>query len=464
MYKKLIFYFFLVIVLISSLVPSNLVFAQTTGPTYIVQPGDTLNSIAGRFGVSLEDLITANSISDPNQIAPGQQLTIPGLVGITGTLTTKVIPLGENLETLTREYRIKPSTFIRLNRITSPSELYAGASLIIPIENDSTPVAQFSNLTKSQTTLEFSASLNVNPWEVLLGNQLSSTAEVSDSDHLLLPINSSTNGSSLVSSYVKSISVTPLPLMQGATVEIKMNTTSPIQLTGSLNGIALNFFLQSDGSYISLQGIHAMSPIGLSQFELSGDDQNGHQFAFSQMLLLGSGNFGRDPALEVDPATIDPANTKPEDDLLKSIVGKITNVQLWQGQWQYPIDEPCIKSGYGNRRSYNGSDYTYFHTGLDFGVCAPSLNIYAAAPGIVVFAGPLTIRGNATVIDHGMGVFSAYYHQSEIKVKVGDSVSEGQLIGLVGETGRVTGPHLHFEVWVNGVQVQPLDWLGNIYP
>jgi len=465
MIKKLVLSIILIIVLIASLAPTNLVQAQATGPTYIVQPGDTLNSIAGRFGVSLDDLINANNIADPNNISTGQPLIIPGLVGVTGTLTTRVIPLGENLQTLTREYKIKPSTFIRLNRITSPSELYAGASLIIPVENDTPPAVQFSNLPKSQTMLEFAASMNANPWELLLSNQISSSSEVSETDHILLPGNASENGSSLVSPYIKSITVSPLPLIQGATIEIKLTTSFPMLLSGSLNGIDLNFFLQPDGSYVSLQGIHAMSPIGLSQFELSGDDQNGHQFSFNQMLLLGSGNFSKE-SLEVDPATIDPANTKPEDDLINSIVTKITNAQLWQGQWQYPTAEPnCIKSYYGTRRSYNGDDYTFFHTGLDFGVCVvQSLNIYAAAPGKVVYTGPLLIRGNATIIDHGMGVFSAYYHQSEIKVEVGDTVSQGQLIGLIGDTGRVTGPHLHFEVWVNGIQVQPLDWLENIYP
>ncbi len=74
------------------------------------------------------------------------------------------------------------------------------------------------------------------------------------------------------------------------------------------------------------------------------------------------------------------------------------------------------------------------------------------------------VRGNATFIDHGWGVYTAYYHQKEIDVAVGQQVQAGQLIGQIGATGRVTGPHLHFEVWVNGIQVDPLDWLNNTYP
>jgi murein DD-endopeptidase MepM/ murein hydrolase activator NlpD len=100
---------------------------------------------------------------------------------------------------------------------------------------------------------------------------------------------------------------------------------------------------------------------------------------------------------------------------------------------------------------------------MDFGG-GNGLPITAPAPGVVVFAGTLDIRGNATIIDHGWGVYSGFWHQSEFKVKVGDLVETGQVIGLVGGTGRVTGAHLHWEVWVNGIQVNPMGWLETVYP
>jgi murein DD-endopeptidase MepM/ murein hydrolase activator NlpD len=76
----------------------------------------------------------------------------------------------------------------------------------------------------------------------------------------------------------------------------------------------------------------------------------------------------------------------------------------------------------------------------------------------------MDVRGNATMIDHGWGVYSAYLHQSELKVKVGDKVETGQVIGLVGGTGRAGGPHLHYEILVGGLPVDPLDWLQQTYP
>jgi murein DD-endopeptidase MepM/ murein hydrolase activator NlpD len=183
-------------------------------------------------------------------------------------------------------------------------------------------------------------------------------------------------------------------------------------------------------------------------------------------------DYPYDRPLTVDPSTIDPSVTKPEDAQWTALAGPATPQKYWNEPFQLPSPLPkdyCLESGdcwtsrFGNRRSYNGGPYSFFHTGLDI-AGGEGTEIFAPAPGVVVFAGPLTVRGNATMIDHGWGVYSGYMHQSEIKVKVGDRVEEGQVIGLVGGTGRVEGPHLHWEVWVGGVQVDPLEWLESSFP
>jgi len=86
--------------------------------------------------------------------------------------------------------------------------------------------------------------------------------------------------------------------------------------------------------------------------------------------------------------------------------------------------------------------------------------VLAAASGIVVLAEELQVRGRAVILDHGAGVMSGYFHLSEIGVETGDRVSAGQVLGSVGATGLVTGSHLHWEMRVNGVAVNPQDWLG----
>ena len=91
-------------------------------------------------------------------------------------------------------------------------------------------------------------------------------------------------------------------------------------------------------------------------------------------------------------------------------------------------------------------------------------NILAPAPGKVVFVGSQLLHGNTTMINHGWGVYTLYAHQSEFLVQEGDRVKAGDIIGRVGSTGRSNGPHLHWEVWVGGIQVDPMDWLVDSYP
>ena len=76
----------------------------------------------------------------------------------------------------------------------------------------------------------------------------------------------------------------------------------------------------------------------------------------------------------------------------------------------------------------------------------------------------MQVRGNNVWIDHGWGVYTGYWHQSSFQVSVGQRVETGQIIGFQGATGRVTGPHLHWEVFVSGVQVDPLEWTERAFP
>jgi murein DD-endopeptidase MepM/ murein hydrolase activator NlpD len=456
----------LICIIASLFFSAQAVHAQSaSGPTYIVQPGDTLNDIAQRFGVTLQDLIDANSIQDPNVISAGTVLVIPGLEGITGVLTSKIVLLGENLRSISNTYKIPQALFVKLNRLTSPTELYIGSSIIIPSSDSTNGTGTFIPVTTLSTLLTISTLHQTNPWAYAFSNQITNTWDFIPTDNLFVKSDSQLSAESLISPLINSIQINPLPILQGSTVVIRVKTIKPLTLSGSLNGSELHFFETADNQYTALQGVHAMASIGLTQLTLQGNSDSDH-FSIDQMILLESGGFGRDPELSVPSETIDPAVTKPEDDTIKNVISNISGTRYWNGQWKVPIELglDCIKSKYGNRRSYNGSNYIYFHTGVDFGVCAPTLAITAAADGIVVYTGLLTVRGNTTIIDHGWGVFTAYYHQSNILVKVGDKVTQGQHIGEVGDTGRVTGPHLHFEVWVNGIQVQPLDWLYNEYP
>jgi murein DD-endopeptidase MepM/ murein hydrolase activator NlpD len=120
------------------------------------------------------------------------------------------------------------------------------------------------------------------------------------------------------------------------------------------------------------------------------------------------------------------------------------------GQLSWPVSAP-ITSPFGWR-------WGRMHEGIDLGA-AYGTPIAAAGSGTVIYAGWLGGYGNLTVIDHGGGLATAYGHQSRIAVSVGQQVAGGEIIGYVGSTGHSTGPHLHFEVRVNGQAVDPLGYL-----
>ena len=115
---------------------------------------------------------------------------------------------------------------------------------------------------------------------------------------------------------------------------------------------------------------------------------------------------------------------------------------------------PCdgvVTSGFGMR-------WGRMHEGIDIG-CAYGASNRAAAAGTVIYAGWMAGYGNLVVLDHGNGLSTAYAHASSLAVSVGQSVGQGQTVSYVGSTGHATGPHLHFEVRVNGVAVDPLQYL-----
>ncbi len=446
--------------------PSGIVKAQTTppsGPVYVVQEGDSLWDIAYRFHVTQQDLANANGILNANEITVGQQLVIPGLEGIQGVLTTEQVPLGDTLHSLSLRYRLPEDTLRRLNHLTTPNELYAGFSLVI-LQNENThPTGKRVSLGSDQSLLELSILNGIDPWAILTNNKLDKSSALVPGDVVRVPGEDDLGPGALPPSF----SSTDLSgLTQGQTAEFQIKGDPGATIQGSLMDHSLTFFPDGENSYTALQGIHAMADPGLYPLVITGTLAGGSGFNFLQAVLVTAGDFLYDIPLNVDPATLDPATTGPEDKIWHDLSTQVSPEKLWQGAFALPVDPAfaeCYASRFGSRRSYNGSDYNYYHTGLDY--CGQvGQPIYAVAPGVVVFAGPLTVRGNATMIDHGQGIFSAYMHQSEILVNVGDRVEQGQLIGRVGNTGRVEGPHLHFEVLVSGVPVNPLEWLNQEYP
>lgn len=156
---------------------------------------------------------------------------------------------------------------------------------------------------------------------------------------------------------------------------------------------------------------------------------------------------------------VDKGLRKVNEDKITEVTSKATPSILWKGAFGQ-LSNSKVEANFADERTYTYKGEpvdTAYHLGYDLSVTR-NYPIEAANSGVVAFVGPLGIYGNATIIDHGLGLFTLYGHQSSMDVKVGDSVKKGQIIGKTGETGLAAGDHLHYGVYLDGVAILPVEW------
>ena len=457
--------FALVVILGLALPSPKPALAQSAGlPEYVVQPGDTLYDIAIQFNTSIDAIMVANGFTDSDILSIGEHVKIPGMEGISGLLVTEYVPLGATLTNLSRQSQTPISTLVKLNKLISPSELLLGSPLVMFAAEDTTKMTVMPALSDGESLMEASLLTGQNPWGVAKLNSLADPNTALPADAFYMPSQNDSNGEMSLPG-VDSITIDHLPLAQGSTYTFKVLSAQPVQIKANLAGEQSTFVNLGNGEQIAFGGIKALLDPGIYPLQLVITTQNGKTYNFEQYVLVASGNFITDQTLNVDPSTLEDENTKKEDAEFLDLVSQVTPFQLWTGKFQYPVAEPiCIRSYFGSRRTYNNDPRIFYHTGLDLGYCG-GIDVFAPAKGTVMAVRPNQIvRGNAIVIDHGLGIFTTYMHLSDISVKEGDVVKPGQLIGHIGSTGRSIGPHLHFQVDVNGTPVDPQEWLSVQFP
>jgi murein DD-endopeptidase MepM/ murein hydrolase activator NlpD len=166
--------------------------------------------------------------------------------------------------------------------------------------------------------------------------------------------------------------------------------------------------------------------------------------------------------LRVDPDLVNPPPEEMERiareaQQLRRVWDAPPSGRLWAGPFVRPVPDEA-NSSFGTRSIYNGQARSP-HSGTDF-LSPTGRPIKAPNAGRVALAGSLYFTGGTVVIDHGLGVFSLFAHLSTVGVREGDMVKTGDVVGEVGATGRVTGPHLHWTVRVGGARVDPLSLLA----
>lgn len=454
--------FFLLLVCLFLLGVSS-AYAQEVQPEsarYRVQSGDTMSAIAVRFGIGLQELQNFNNVADPNQISAGDVLTLPGVDWISGLIVGQSMPLGETLTSLSLKYRISREDFAKLNRVSTTSQLHVSFPLLVPTERGENVSMGRAVVAPLSSVMEIAIVSGGNPWAIVEANQLLGSWAALPSQILYLPAVIQ-NGPGGLPSPISSLEVGATGIVQGRAFSLIANAQDRMnRLEGRLLGKDFVFIPFDGTNLISLLGIHALADPGFYPLTISGETAHGVPFTFTQVVKVADGSYTFERvSVDLPDQTI----AIEEINRIIDIVSLATPEKMWQGLFQLPTPFGEINSYFGTRRSYNGSPYDYYHGGIDYGG-GMGTQIFAPAIGEVVFAGPLDIRGNATIINHGWGVYTGYYHQDQILVNVGDKVETGQVIGLVGNSGNSTGAHLHWEVWVAGVQVEPFDWLYILFP
>ena len=212
--------------------------------------------------------------------------------------------------------------------------------------------------------------------------------------------------------------------------------------------------------WYAIAGVPLQTKPGDYTLHLEGERASGAAVEFEKELTIGEAEYPA-TALKVAPEYVEPpketlVRIEKEQTVKKDTFSQSASDSLWLGRFIMPA-KASVSGVFGSARVFNGVKRNQ-HQGLDFRV-ASGTPIHAANAGRVVLARNLYFEGNCVAIDHGQGLMTLYLHLSHFKVKEGQIVKKGQLVGLSGGTGRATAPHLHFAVRWQGEYLNPATLL-----
>ena len=258
-----------------------------------------------------------------------------------------------------------------------------------------------------------------------------------------------------------SVRTQPARLLNGAPVLFQVRPPARLDaLSGTWLGHQIVFsFNPSTKTWFALAGVTFETAPGPYALNLTGESATTKApLKLSRTFRVARAQY---PEIKVE-LTVEKKFTEPSPEQLKEIdeskkikdeyLPRVTLERQWDGNFTAPVDAPT-SDVYGSRRIFNGVAQRE-HQGLDYRVHTGT-PVAAMNEGTILLARFLYFEGNCVVIDHGQGLLTLYFHLSELKVKEGDPVKRGELIGLSGGTGRATGPHLHVAVRWQGTYLDP---------
>ncbi len=440
---------------------------------HIVQPGETLKIIGDFYGVELQRLVQLNGITNPNMLYVGQVLTI--------VPETEVMPdadaQSEGSLAIPDELPSAEDTQSDTGTTGASGEDASAApeEPTVPDAASDTAVMTTNGVTTSglqhviqrgETLFTIATRYGVSMASLQEANEIADASRILAGQVLIIPGTQPIESIVSLPPALASLDVTPMVLAQGKTGRIRLTTRSAATISATFLDRAVPVVDDTGGavSFLLWLAIPVETAPGIYPFNLEVAESDGTVTPFPFNIQVEQGNYG---AVRVTLPTdkvelLSQAVEDNENSILRSLAIRSNPERYFDGPMGLPA-AAAMNAPFGTLRSYNGGAFDSYHMGSDF-AGAPGSSVLAAASGRVVLADNLYVRGTALMLDHGWGVYTVYGHMSQRTVNLGDFVQAGQVIGLVGTTGRSTGAHLHWEVWVDGTPVDPMQWVYQAFP
>ena len=249
--------------------------------------------------------------------------------------------------------------------------------------------------------------------------------------------------------YAQNYEAVPEAPRQGETIHLRAPLAAR---TARLNGRTVRLFPEGDAA-VGLMPVPALEKPGDYTLEFL---DRGEAVVHSETVAVRDARFPvQRITLAPETAELKPAPGEMEE--ADAFRRNVTDVRFWAEPFALPVPG-CQTSPYGVRRVVNGKPTGSYHAGIDQRGAAGQ-PVRAIAAGVVRLVRQWSIHGNTVAVDHGQGVGSIYLHLSKFAVKEGAAVKQGDVVGYVGTTGRSTAPHLHWSLYINGVPVNPGQWV-----
>nr|WP_290668801.1 M23 family metallopeptidase [Ardenticatena sp.] len=258
----------------------------------------------------------------------------------------------------------------------------------------------------------------------------------------------------------------PKEVAQGETALLIVRTTRPATIRVIFDGIHLAPIAFAPDAAWALLPVAPWNAVGERPLVVQAITDEGEQAEIVLRVSVNEHPF-EIQYLNVPPDRtdlLDPQLIAEERATVAAIYQQATPRRLWNGAFAWPLGDVAgiLTTQFGTRRSYQGEPPGAYHAALDI-AAEEGTPVYATADGVVAFSADVRIRGKLVIINHGAGLYSAYFHMADRLVAEGQQVSQGEQIGTVGNTGLSTGPHLHWELRILDVPVSPYQWMRHAW-